>query len=65
MEYQIRMLFLLFLAQLVYMVLDVLCSIGETFLVSGLGIIGLLTCQILIANGCKVLGFILTRLNVK
>ena len=31
--------------------------IGETFLVSGLGIIGLLTCQILIANGCKVLGF--------
>jgi len=32
-------------------------SIGETFLVSGLGIIGLLTCQILIANGCKVLGF--------
>ena len=30
--------------------------IGETFLVSGLGIIGLLTCQILIANGCKVIG---------
>lgn len=30
--------------------------IGETFLVSGLGTIGLLTCQILIANGCKVIG---------
>lgn len=31
-------------------------SIGETFLVSGLGLIGLLTCQILKANGCNVLG---------
>lgn len=30
-------------------------TIGETFLVSGLGIIGLLTCQLLKANGCKVL----------
>ena len=29
---------------------------GETFLVSGLGIIGLLTAQLLKANGCKVLG---------
>ena len=32
-------------------------NIFITFLVSGLGLIGLLTCQILIANGCKVLGF--------
>ncbi len=30
---------------------------GETFLVSGLGLIGLLTSQILMANGCQVLGF--------
>ncbi len=30
-------------------------TIGETFLVSGLGVIGLLTCQLLKANGCKVL----------
>lgn len=29
--------------------------LGETFLVSGLGIIGLLTAQLLKANGCKVL----------
>ncbi len=28
----------------------------ETFLVSGLGTIGLLTCQLLLANGCNVLG---------
>ena len=28
----------------------------KTFLVSGLGLIGLLTCQLLIAQGCKVLG---------
>lgn len=31
-------------------------SFGETFIVSGLGLIGLLTSQILKANGCKVLG---------
>ena len=31
-------------------------TLGETFLVSGLGLIGLLTCQLLIAQGCKVLG---------
>tara|TARA_Y100001968_G_scaffold307221_2_gene324826 strand:- start:10890 stop:13022 length:2133 start_codon:yes stop_codon:yes gene_type:complete len=31
-------------------------SLGETFLVSGLGLIGLLTGQILKINGCKVLG---------
>ncbi len=29
---------------------------GETFLVSGLGLIGLITGQLLIANGCEVLG---------
>ena len=29
---------------------------GETFLVSGLGIIGLLTAQLLKANGCRVIG---------
>jgi len=31
-------------------------TLGETFLVSGLGLIGLLTVQLLVANGCKVLG---------
>ena len=31
-------------------------SLGETFLVSGLGLIGLLTAQLLKGNGCKVLG---------
>ena len=31
-------------------------SIGETFLVSGLGLIGLLTAQLLQAQGCRVLG---------
>lgn len=31
-------------------------TFGETFLVSGLGLIGLLAVQILQANGCKVLG---------
>ena len=31
-------------------------TLGETIAVSGLGIIGLITCQLLIANGCKVLG---------
>ena len=31
-------------------------TFGETFLVSGLGLIGLLAVQILKANGCKVLG---------
>ena len=33
-------------------------TFGETFLVSGLGLIGLLTGQLLIANGCKVLASI-------
>ncbi len=31
-------------------------TLGETFLVSGLGLLGIITCQILKANGCKVLG---------
>ncbi|MDA7676998.1 bi-domain-containing oxidoreductase [bacterium] len=31
-------------------------TLGETFLVSGLGVIGLLTAQLLIAHGCRVLG---------
>ena len=31
-------------------------SLGETFLVSGLGLIGLLTAQLLLAQGCRVLG---------
>ena len=31
-------------------------TLGETFLVSGLGLIGLLTGQLLLAQGCRVLG---------
>ncbi len=31
-------------------------SLGECFVVTGLGLIGLLTTQMLIANGCRVLG---------
>jgi len=31
-------------------------SLGETFVVTGLGLVGLLTVQLLIANGCRVLG---------
>lgn len=31
-------------------------TLGETFLVSGLGLIGLLTAQLLLAQGCRVLG---------
>jgi predicted dehydrogenase/threonine dehydrogenase-like Zn-dependent dehydrogenase len=31
-------------------------TLGETFLVSGLGLIGLLTSQLLVAQGCRVLG---------
>ena len=30
---------------------------GETVVVIGLGLIGIITCQILLSNGCKVLGF--------
>ena len=32
-------------------------TFGETFVVVGLGLIGLLTAQLLKANGCKVIGF--------
>lgn len=32
-------------------------SFGETFVVVGLGLIGLLTAQLLLANGCNVIGF--------
>ncbi len=32
-------------------------SFGETFVVVGLGLIGLMTAQLLTANGCKVIGF--------
>jgi len=31
-------------------------SLGETFVVTGLGLVGLITVQLLKANGCKVLG---------
>ena len=31
-------------------------TFGETFVVSGLGVIGLLTAQLLLAHGCRVLG---------
>ncbi len=32
-------------------------TFGETFVVVGLGLIGLMTAQLLVANGCKVIGF--------
>jgi predicted dehydrogenase/threonine dehydrogenase-like Zn-dependent dehydrogenase len=32
-------------------------TIGETVVVIGLGLIGLITAQLLVANGCKVIGF--------
>ena len=32
-------------------------TLGEVFVVSGLGLIGLLTAQLLLAQGCRVLGF--------
>lgn len=32
-------------------------TLGETVVVVGLGLIGLITCELLIANGCKVIGF--------
>ncbi len=32
-------------------------TFGETIVVVGLGLIGLLTCQMLLANGCKVIGY--------
>lgn len=32
-------------------------TIGETFVVIGLGLIGLITAELLLANGCEVIGF--------
>lgn len=32
-------------------------TMGETVVVIGLGLIGLITCQLLVANGCRVIGF--------
>jgi len=32
-------------------------TLGESVAVIGLGLIGLITCQILLANGCRVIGF--------
>lgn len=32
-------------------------TLGETVVVVGLGLIGLMTCQLLLANGCNVIGF--------
>jgi predicted dehydrogenase/threonine dehydrogenase-like Zn-dependent dehydrogenase len=36
-------------------------TLGETFVVLGLGILGQLTCQLLRANGCRVIGTDLSR----
>ena len=40
-------------------------QLGETVVVLGLGLLGLLTCQILLANGCRVIGFDLDKSKVK
>ena len=40
-------------------------TIGETVVVIGLGLIGLLTAEILIANGCRVIGYDLDDAKVK
>jgi threonine dehydrogenase-like Zn-dependent dehydrogenase len=40
-------------------------TIGETVVVSGLGLIGLLAIQILKANGCNVIGIDIDTKNVK
>lgn len=39
-------------------------TLGETFVVVGLGLIGLITCQILKANGCHVIGLDLSEEKV-
>ncbi|QHS54267.1 Gfo/Idh/MocA family oxidoreductase [Mucilaginibacter sp. 14171R-50] len=39
-------------------------TFGETVVVVGLGLIGLLTAQLLVANGCKVIGFDFDRQKV-
>jgi predicted dehydrogenase/threonine dehydrogenase-like Zn-dependent dehydrogenase len=40
-------------------------TLGETVAVIGLGLIGLITCQLLNANGCKVVGFDLDEDKLK
>jgi predicted dehydrogenase/threonine dehydrogenase-like Zn-dependent dehydrogenase len=40
-------------------------ELGETIVVLGLGLLGLLTTQILLANGCQVIGIDLDRKKVK
>ncbi len=40
-------------------------TLGESVAVTGLGLIGLLTCQILLANGCRVIGFDFDRRKVE
>ncbi|MCB0331291.1 MAG: bi-domain-containing oxidoreductase, partial [Bdellovibrionales bacterium] len=40
-------------------------SLGETFSVFGLGLLGVLTCQILKANGCKVIGIDISEERVE
>ena len=40
-------------------------TIGETVVVVGLGLIGLLTAEILVANGCKVIGYDIDDVKVK
>lgn len=40
-------------------------TMGETFVVIGLGLIGLLTAEMLIANGCKVIGYDLDDTKVE
>jgi predicted dehydrogenase/threonine dehydrogenase-like Zn-dependent dehydrogenase len=40
-------------------------TMGETFVVTGLGLIGLLTSQMLLANGCKVIGLDFDESKIK
>jgi len=40
-------------------------TLGETVAVIGLGLIGLITCQLLKANGCRVIGFDLDQKKIK
>ena len=40
-------------------------TIGETIVVIGLGLIGLLTAEMLIANGCTVIGYDIDDEKVK
>ena len=40
-------------------------TIGEKYLVVGLGLLGLLTCELLLASGCEVIGVDENQLIVK